>query len=180
MAASRAPPSRARARAPLVSPRGGGDGVRAGRGGVGVLFAECSVADGAHAHARGDRAANVHHREARGADAQQRKRRKRLLLAPEERPDATQRARGARARDGVQLLSGGGGHARNAGWRGSRGDLGASDRRARLRGHNGERCAGPTSHRRTCTVARHWLRSKRMALRSGMPRLSCRRIAMWC
>ena len=74
----------------MVCPaRGGGDGARAGRGGVGVFFAERDVADGAHAHARGHRAANVHHREARGADAQRRNRRTRLLLASEATPEAS-------------------------------------------------------------------------------------------
>eukprot|EP00964_Phaeocystis_antarctica_P108301 scaffold72916_cov67-Phaeocystis_antarctica.AAC.5 len=120
--------------------RDGGDGIRADRGGVGVLFKR-DLADGARAHTRGERAADVHHREVRGADAQRRKRRKGLLLAPEKTPDAFRRVRGARARDGVQCLSGGGGLARNAGretsqctWgpRSALGDLGASDRRARL------------------------------------------------
>ena len=36
----------------LSAPRDGGDGVRAGRGGVGVFLVRCDVADGAHAHAR--------------------------------------------------------------------------------------------------------------------------------
>ena len=36
-------------------------GVCAGRGGVGVFLVRCDVADDAHAHARGDRAANVRH-----------------------------------------------------------------------------------------------------------------------
>ena len=52
---------RPRAHSSVRPPRGGGDGVRAGRGGVGVFFAERDVADGAHVHARGHRAANVHH-----------------------------------------------------------------------------------------------------------------------
>ena len=54
------PSARERARL-LLCPRDGGDGIRAGRGGVGVFFAQRDVAAGAHAHARSDRAANVRH-----------------------------------------------------------------------------------------------------------------------
>eukprot|EP00964_Phaeocystis_antarctica_P002907 scaffold1538_cov70-Phaeocystis_antarctica.AAC.2 len=47
---------RPRTRSRVGLPRDGGDGTRAGRG---VFFAKRDLADGAHAHARGDRAANV-------------------------------------------------------------------------------------------------------------------------
>ena len=67
----------------------GGDGVRAGRGGLGVFVARCDLADGAHAQAHGEGAASLRHREARGTQQVAQRKEERVLLVPEPTPDAT-------------------------------------------------------------------------------------------